>query len=66
MFEIKISIFQNVAFEELITNNSPCKYLSCNVTELFGLVTSNCIVIFFEGGSPKIFFVQNQNFFFKM
>ena len=63
--KIKISFFQNVELDELITNHPNYNYLSCTVTELFGLVTSKCIVIFFsERASLKIFFVQNQNFFF--
>ena len=53
----KFLIFQNVKLEKLITNYPTCNYPSCTVTELFGLVTSKCIVIFFGGSSPKIFFV---------
>ena len=58
--KIKISFFQNVELVELITNHHTCYYPLCTVTELFGLVTFKCIVIFCWGGSsPKFFFVQN-------
>ena len=53
--KIKISFFQNVVLDELITNHYICNYPSCTVTEWFGLVTSNCNVIFWGRGSPKIF-----------
>ena len=56
LFKIKISFVSNVELDELITNHPTCYYLSCTVIELFGLVTSKCIVIFL-GGSLKIFVV---------
>ena len=46
--------FQNVEVDELITNHQTSNYLACTVTELFGLVTCKCILIFGGGGSPKI------------
>ena len=61
--KIKISFFQNVKLDELITNHPTCNYPSCTVTELFGLVTYKCIVIYLGGDSP-IFFFQNHNLFF--
>ena len=53
--KIKISFFQYVELDELITNHPTCNYPSCTVTEIFGLVTSKCIVFFVGGGSPKFF-----------
>ena len=38
--------FQNVELDEMITNHPTCNYASYIVTELFGLVTSKCILIF--------------------
>ena len=68
LFKIKI-FFQNVQLGDLITNHRTCNYPLCTVTELFGLVTSKCIGVFWdeEGGSKKFFVVQNRNiFFFRM
>ena len=66
--KINISFFQNVELDELITNHPTCNYPSCTVTELFGLVTSKCIVIFFWGGGlTKNFFCPKSKFrFFRM
>ena len=49
----KILFFQNVELVELITNHPICNYPSCTVTEIFGFVTSKCIV--FLGGSKNFF-----------
>ena len=61
--KIEISFVQNVELGELITNHPTCNDPSCTVTELFGLVTSKCIVIF-GGGAYQIFYVLNQYFIF--
>ena len=59
--KIEISFLQNVERCELITNHLTCIYPLCTVTEIFGLVTSKCIV--FGGEAQKNFFVQNRNLF---
>ena len=65
---IEISFVLNVELDELITNHPTCNYPSCTVTELFGLVTSKCIVIFLGrggGGLKKFFCSQIEISFFQ-
>ena len=62
--KIEISFFQNVELSELITNHPNCNYLSCTVTEIFGLVTSKCIV-FWGRGLKKIFLSKIEISFFQ-
>ena len=62
--KIKITFVRNVELDELITDHSTCIYPSCTVIEIFGLVTSKCVVFLLEkGAQEKVFEFRRQTCF---